>query len=124
MPVHDHARGVADGMREILWLLGAGALLTLVDASADEAPRSAATTVLGKATSFVEGPIADAYYIDYAALLNEHYGRGVTVENNANVLLLQVQEPDAVEEEIRAAYFQALGFDVPPEGRDRFVPYS
>jgi hypothetical protein len=48
---------------------------------------------LGKETTFVTAPLDAGGYIDYAAALNEHWRRGVTPENNANVLLWKALGP-------------------------------
>jgi hypothetical protein len=78
---------------------------------------------LGRETTFVEGPLDKDGYIDYAAALNEHYGRGVTPENNAHVLLWKALGPGPVDQAIRAEYFQRLGVEVPPEKGNYFVTF-
>ena len=42
---------------------------------------------ISKETTFVTGPVDKDGYIDFAAALNERLGKGVTAENNANVLI-------------------------------------
>src|SRR5712664_4809777 len=48
---------------------------------------------VGKDTTYVTGPLDKDGYIDYPAALNERLGKGVTPENNANVLIWKALGP-------------------------------
>jgi hypothetical protein len=78
----------------------------------------------GRDTTFVDGPLDDEGYVDYAEALNLHYGRGITPENNAFVPLWKTIGPASVPPELRAKYFQRLGIDVPPEKENYFVTFE
>jgi hypothetical protein len=76
---------------------------------------------IGKATTFVTGPLDKDGAIDYAAALNNHLRRGVTPENNANVLLWKALGPDCDKATRPPKFFSALGMEAPaPEG-DYFI---
>jgi hypothetical protein len=79
---------------------------------------------LGKDTTYVDGPLDDEGFIDYAEALNEHYGRGVTPENNAHAAFWKVIGPGPVDAKIRTKYFRRLGIDMPPEKEDYFVTFE
>jgi hypothetical protein len=68
---------------------------------------------LGKETTYVTGPLDRQGYIDYEAALNAELSRGVTADNNANVLLIQALGP-APEggDGLPLSYFKWL--DIPP----------
>jgi hypothetical protein len=73
---------------------------------------------VGRATTFLEGPLDAEGYVDYGAALNAEHGRGVTPETNACVLFWDAVGAEADPTYATAAYFQALGREVPPkEGR-------
>jgi hypothetical protein len=76
---------------------------------------------LGRETTYVDGPLDEEGYVDYAEALNLHYGRGVTPENNAHALLWTVIGPGSIDPAIRAKHFQQLGVDMPPEKGNYFV---
>src|SRR5688572_27262724 len=48
---------------------------------------------VGKDTTFVSGPIDKNGYIDYEAALHEILSKGVTTDNNVNVLLWKAFGP-------------------------------
>src|SRR5262249_9965102 len=79
---------------------------------------------IGKDTTYVTGPIDKDGYVDYAAALNERLGKGVTPENNANVLLWKAFGPRPEGKPMPAEFFRLLGIDPPPEKGDYFVDYS
>ena len=58
-------------------------LLLLVPAAEPPKPKFP----LGKETTYVIGPLDKDGYVEYAAALNERFGKGVTPQNNANVLI-------------------------------------
>lgn len=103
-------------------------LLCCAAAIAGETPASApagkiAFTV-GKDTTFVSGPLNSDGTINYVAAYNEIYGKGVTPENNAAVLILRAVGPKGcLDERHLSPLLKALGMsDLPAEG-EYFVRY-
>jgi hypothetical protein len=82
---------------------------------------------IGKATTYVTGPLDSDGAIDYPAVLNNHLRGGVTAENNANVLLWRMLGPDCDSAIRPSQFFPALGMQPPAKdgeyfiGIDRFV---
>ncbi|HEX4588374.1 MAG TPA: hypothetical protein VH120_00470 [Gemmataceae bacterium] len=76
---------------------------------------------IGKETTYVTGPFDKDGYIDYEAVLNERLGKGVTPENNANVLIWKVLGPRPDGVRMHVDYFKALGIVEPPDEGDYFV---
>ena len=64
---------------------------------------------LSKQTTYVSGPLRKDGTVDYVAALEAIARRGVTVENNAAVLLYQIVGPSEILPELRAEYFKRLG---------------
>src|SRR5882762_11725864 len=56
-------------------------------------PQQAVKFPIGKETTRVTGPLDKEGYIDFHAALNNHFGKGVTPETNANVLLWKALGP-------------------------------
>lgn len=98
---------------------------------ADDAPRDAdgkpapAQTILpvSKETTRITKPLDDEGFVDYVAAVNEIASRGVTPENNFEVVVRRVLGPEEILEEDRAAYFEKLGIDPLPVDGDYFVDY-
>src|SRR5687767_10530461 len=64
--------------------------------------------ILSEETTHITGPLDEAGYPDYFAGLNEQMSRGVSPENNAAVLLLQVFGPMSLPEEFDRQEFYRL----------------
>jgi hypothetical protein len=76
---------------------------------------------VGKETTYVTGPLCKDGYIDYVAALNERLSKGVTPENNANVLFWKAFGPRPEGgPPMPPAFFKWLGYQ-PPERGDYFV---
>jgi hypothetical protein len=100
------------------WFLSAGS----PDASADQPDKNPKPRFpLGKETTYVNGPLDKAGYIDYVAALNEHLGKGVTADNNASVLLWKAAGPLFEGAPVPAEYFALLGMAAPPQKGDYFL---
>lgn len=100
--------------------MGAFLVLPLLFFAADESPKP--KLPVGKDTTYVNGPIDKNGYIDFEAALNDWLGRGVTPDNNANVLLWKALGPrpeggGAMPPE----FFKRLGIDEPPLSGDYFI---
>jgi hypothetical protein len=76
---------------------------------------------LGKETTFVTGQLNKDGYVDYTAALNERLGKGVTPENNANVLIWKALGPRPEGVRLSLEYFKTLGINEPPERGDYFI---
>ncbi len=79
---------------------------------------------VGKETTYITEPLDADGYIDYAAALNERLRRGVTPENNANVLLWKAFGPHPEGAKMPAEFFKWMGVTSPPERGDYFIPLS
>ncbi|MEZ6055542.1 MAG: hypothetical protein R3C01_02445 [Planctomycetaceae bacterium] len=69
---------------------------------------------ISKETTVIDGPVRPDGYIDYVAALNSQLSAGVTPENNAAVLLLQVTGPREIPETGLARYCARLGIPTIP----------
>jgi lysophospholipase L1-like esterase len=75
---------------------------------------------LGKDTTVVNGPLDKDGRVDYVAALNGLLSKGVTPDNNANVLLWKALGPHPERAVMPPEYFKWLGAE-PPEKGDYFV---
>jgi hypothetical protein len=76
---------------------------------------------VGKETTFITGPLDKDGYVDYVAARNERLSRGVTPENNANVLLWRAFGPHPERATMPAEFFRRMGVAAPPERGDYFI---
>jgi hypothetical protein len=76
---------------------------------------------ISKETTYITEPLRPDGTVDYVAALNQHYGEGVTPENNAAVLFWQAAGPKAIPPELREAFFKKLGIAPLPEAGDYYV---
>lgn len=83
--------------------------------------KSAPEFSIGTETIHLTGPHDADGYIDYEAALNEQLAKGVTPENNANVLLWRLFGPQPEGGEMPAEFFRLLGIDAPPARGDYFI---
>src|SRR5260370_14512083 len=88
------------------------------------AAKPKAKFTIRKETTYVTGPLDADGYIDYAAARNERLGKGVTPENNANVLLWQAIGPKPEGKPVPAEFIRLMGMPPPPEQGEYFVPWS
>jgi hypothetical protein len=91
------------------------------DKGADPGKKRPPQFTIGKDTTYVTGPVDKDGYIDYTTALNDRLRQGVTVDNNANVLLMKVMGPKFRGKALPPEYFRLLGIQAPPEGGDYFV---
>ena len=93
-------------------------LLSLLTAEGQTVPKFS----VGKETTYVTGPLDKEGYIDYEAALNDRLGKGVTPENNANVLLWKAlgPTPDGGKR-MPAEFFKRLGIEEPRPGGAYFI---
>jgi hypothetical protein len=75
---------------------------------------------ISKETTWATEPVGPDGFIDYMAVMNRHYSRGVTPENNAVVLLYQATGPAPDHRRQPVEFFRLLGVDPPPIEGDYF----
>jgi hypothetical protein len=75
---------------------------------------------VSKETTYVTGPLRKDGTVDYAAALNERLSKGVTPENNANVLFWKAFGPHPERATMPPEFFKWLGYQ-PPERGDYFT---
>jgi hypothetical protein len=80
------------------------------------------TFTIGKATTYVTGPVDKDGHIDYAAVLNERLSKGVTPQNNACVFLWKAIGPHPEGVTMPARFYELLGIPVLPDQGDYFIP--
>lgn len=81
---------------------------------------------LGRATTYIDGPLAADGSIDFVAGLNEITSRGIAPEKNAIVAMVEVLGPKTLAHcwsapGEREQFFRALGRPLPPEEGDYYV---
>ena len=81
----------------------------------------------GRDTTFVDGPLDKAGYIDYEAALNARLNARLkgktTPDSNALVLLLKCIGPKPEGTELKPDFFKALGIDAPPADGQYLAKY-
>jgi hypothetical protein len=87
----------------------------------DKEKKRKGTITVGKETTYITGPLDQDGHVDYAAALNERLSKGVTPDNNANVLLWKALGPRPDEKTIPAEYFRRMGVAAPPERGAYFI---
>lgn len=78
-------------------------------AAAENGPWVPIPVTVGKATTRILGPLRPDGYVDYVEALRRHSRRGVTVKNNAAILIWQALGPSHIDAKYRQAYFEQLG---------------
>lgn len=79
---------------------------------------------VSKATTYVTGPLTKDGGVDYAAALNQRFGKGVTPMNNANVLYWRAIGPVADGEKVPSRFFKLLGMKPLPAKGAWFVDFD
>ncbi len=80
-----------------------------------EAPvKTKAGITLSRETTYITGPLNEDGTVNYVEYLNRKYGKGVTPENNAAVLMLEVVGPEIIAEAVRARAMRRMGIPDPP----------
>jgi len=107
------ARGKRSRLWRVVWI-SLGLLVALCAWGIISALLNSGVTVSPE-TTFITGPLREDGTVDYLAALNEIGSKGVTPENNAAVLLVQVVGPGEIPEAIRERFFKMLGIGPPPQ---------
>jgi hypothetical protein len=74
---------------------------------------------INRETTYITAPLDKDGNVDYVAALTELLGKGVTPENNANVLLIKALGPGAGDRP--PEYYKLLGMDQPRAKSEQFV---
>lgn len=88
----------------------------------DAAVRENAITIAAS-TTHITSPIAANGYPDYLAALNHSAARGVTVDNNAALLIASIIGSDLLNEADRAQFYRELGATLPETSQWQFIDY-
>jgi hypothetical protein len=89
----------------------------------DSKPSRPRITV-SKETTYITAPLLPNGYPDYLRAMNEHYGKGVTAENNAAVPFWQAIGPKEIPAEYREQFFKLLGMPVLPDKGPYLVSFE
>ncbi len=76
---------------------------------------------ISKETTFITEPLGSDGLPDYFEYLRQKKRAGVTPENNAAVVLMQVVGPESIDKAIRPAWFAELGIESLPEEGEYYV---
>ncbi len=79
------------------------------------------TYTISPETTYVTEPVDADGYVDYPTALNERMGKGITPDNNANVLIWKALGPHPEGATMPVEYFRWLGIDQPPEEGDYLI---
>lgn len=118
----------APGRRISLWWWLAGVVVILVGSVAgarffSHSALLAPAVIVSPETTYVTEPLAADGLPDYVAAVNRHFGRGVTPENNAAVLLLEALGPQSLDVFPPRVYAQ-LGTQPPRSDLPTFISWE
>ncbi len=91
------------------------------DDNKDKEKKRRGKFTIGKETTYVTEPLDNDGYIDYARALNWRLRKGVTPDNNANVLLWKALGPHPEGATMPSEFFQLMGMQAPPEKGEYFI---
>jgi hypothetical protein len=90
-------------------------------AAQDTAVKAKPKITLGKETTNITEPLRPDGYPDYVAALNRRMSQGVTVENNAAVLLAKGFGPGILQDGTQDETYKLLGIEPLPKEGDYFI---
>jgi hypothetical protein len=90
-------------------------LLTVAAVAAAEPGGGKVKLTLGKETTYITGPLDSDGSVDYETALNERLRKGITPQNNANVLLWQALNSRPKSTPMPRDFFRWLEIPAPPE---------
>ena len=79
---------------------------------------------ISKETTWITEPLRPDGAVDYFAALNARLSEGVTPENNAAVLLMQVMGAEEIQPEIREEFYKQLGVPLPETTQGLWLPFD
>jgi hypothetical protein len=80
--------------------------------------------VISKETTWITEPLRSDGTVDYVAALNARLSEGVTPENNAAVLLVEVMGAEEIQPEIREEFYKQLGVPLPENTQGMLKPFD
>jgi hypothetical protein len=107
--------------RRRLWSAILGILLSLAVSLIIAAWPGSSTFTVSEKTTYITEPLDKHGYPDYVTALNQRIGKGITPENNANVLIWQALGPRPEGSTMPDEYYQWLGIEPPAEDGEYFV---
>jgi len=111
--------------RRRLWVLVLGILASVAGTLVYAMWPGSSTFTVGKETTYVTGPLDKHGYVDYVTALNEQLSKGITPDNNANVLIWKALGPRPEGgTSMTPEYFQWLGIESPPEQGEYLVSWQ
>jgi hypothetical protein len=112
--------------RRRFWVGALGVLASVAAAVVYAMWPGSSTFTVGTETTYVTGPLDKHGYVDYVTALNQRLSKGITPENNANVLIWQAlgPRPEGGTTNLPAEYFQWLGIESPPEQGEYLVSWQ
>lgn len=114
MNTSDHHRGYMAVLSAALAVgLAAFAWMSEPPAPPKRSALGAIPYTIAQKTTWITEPLRPDGTVDYVAALNARLSEGVTPENNAAVLLMQVMGSGVIEPEIREEFYRLLGVPLP-----------
>ena len=110
--------GLMAGCISIVILFGLWAIVFDLSVVGDARP---VAVTLSKKTTYITEPLRADGSVDYLAAINQRCSEGVTLENNASVLIWQALGPEPHPAATRAKFFELLGIPLPSKEGDYFV---
>ena len=102
--------------RRVAWLTVSAILLISMLVKAEDAKST--KIILSPETTRILEPLNPDGTVNYLEAINSRYSKGVTPENNAAILLLQLVGPEILPGEIRDTALKRLGIaELPQEGK-------
>ncbi len=100
----------------VLIVLGALSAGLLADEPTSQPAEARLPFAISKETTFITQPLLPNGCPDYASWLNAEFGKGVTQDNNAVVLMLEAVGPDVFDEEYWGQMLKALDMELSESG--------
>ncbi len=113
------ACGVAVSVGLSAWMIESAATTSHKLAADAEFP-----ITVSKETTWITEPLYPNGAVNYVAALNGRLSEGVTPDNNAAALLMQVMGAKEIPKEIRPGFYQHLGIPVPENPQGDLQPYG
>jgi hypothetical protein len=101
-----------------------GILLSIIVSLVIAAWPGSSTFTVSPETTYVTEPLDKHGYVDYVTALNQRIGKGITPENNANVLIWQAIGPPPEGVTMPSEYFQWLAIECPPDEGEYWISWQ